>query len=256
MKTLCAFIKKEFVEICRTSKITILGIVFVLFGIMNPAIAKLTPWMMEMMAGSLKESGLSVTKVEVNAMVSWTQFYKNIPIALIVFILIFSGILTVEYQRGTLINMLTKGLQRWKVICAKSFVMILMWTVCYWGCFAITYGYNAYFWDNSIALHLGFATFCYYIFGIWFISIIMLASSLVSSNSLVLAITGGAFVVSYVCGLLRVMQKYVPTELMASNSLLVGQNDCDTYFVALLITAGLIVLNYVISILCFNKKML
>ena len=51
---------------------------------MNPAIAKLTPWLMEQFATSLQESGLVVTEVIVNAMTSWTQFYKNIPMGLIV----------------------------------------------------------------------------------------------------------------------------------------------------------------------------
>ena len=68
---------------------------------MNPAIAKLTPWMMESMADSIAETGLVVTAVEVDAMTSWTQFYKNAPMALIVFLLMFAGILTSEYQSGT-----------------------------------------------------------------------------------------------------------------------------------------------------------
>ena len=42
MRTLI-FIKKELLDAMRSGKILILGIVFVLFGIMNPAIAKLLP---------------------------------------------------------------------------------------------------------------------------------------------------------------------------------------------------------------------
>ena len=79
MKQLIAFSKKECLEVWRTGKFLILLLVFVLFGIMNPAIAKLTPWMMEQFATSLEESGLIVTEVTVTAMTSWTQFYKNVP---------------------------------------------------------------------------------------------------------------------------------------------------------------------------------
>ena len=39
-----AFLKKELFELSRSGKLIIFGFVFVLFGIMNPAIAKLTPW--------------------------------------------------------------------------------------------------------------------------------------------------------------------------------------------------------------------
>ena len=48
MKQLAAFTQKEFLELFRTGRFLILAIIFLLFGIMNPAIAKLTPWMMEL----------------------------------------------------------------------------------------------------------------------------------------------------------------------------------------------------------------
>ena len=107
MSAFTAFIKKEFLGLFRSGKAVILLLISVLFGIMNPAIAKLTPWMMESMADSMAETGLVVTAVEVDAMTSWTQFYKNAPMALIVFLLMFAGILTSEYQSGTLIGMVT-----------------------------------------------------------------------------------------------------------------------------------------------------
>ena len=80
MISLIAFIKKEMMEQLRSGKLMLLGILFVLFGIMNPAIAKITPWLLETMADSLAESGMIVTDVTVSAMDSWVQFFKNIPI--------------------------------------------------------------------------------------------------------------------------------------------------------------------------------
>lgn len=62
----------------------LLVILSVLFGIMNPLVAKLTPWMMENFAGSLEESGMVLTEIKVDVFTSWTQFYKNTPIYLIV----------------------------------------------------------------------------------------------------------------------------------------------------------------------------
>ena len=104
---------------------------FVAIGIMNPAIAKLTPWMFELLADTLKESGMTVTEVPVDALTSWTQFYKNIPMALIVFVLMESSIFTKEYQSGTLVLTLTKGLERYKVVLAKTFVLTVLWSVGY-----------------------------------------------------------------------------------------------------------------------------
>ena len=96
MKKLTAFTNKELLESVRTGKMLILSILFLLFGIMNPAIAKLTPWLMEILSENLTETGFSIISVEVNALTSWTQFYKNIPIAFIIFLLMFSNTLTGE----------------------------------------------------------------------------------------------------------------------------------------------------------------
>ena len=51
----------------------------VIFGIMNPLLAKLTPYLVQTMSTTLAESGISVQKITVDATTSWTQFYKNIP---------------------------------------------------------------------------------------------------------------------------------------------------------------------------------
>ncbi|MDE5873914.1 MAG: ABC transporter permease, partial [Lachnospiraceae bacterium] len=103
MRVYKAFLKKEFMEMARSGKLVALGIIFILFGIMNPAIAKLTPALMKMVSESMEEMGIVFENVAVTDMVSWTQFYKNVPMALIIFLVMFSGIVTAEYQKGTII---------------------------------------------------------------------------------------------------------------------------------------------------------
>ena len=94
MKSLFAFMKKEFTAQLRSGKIIILAGVFLLLGIMNPGVAKLTPWLLEMMADSMAESGMNITITTPSALDSWTQFYKNIPIGIIVFVVLEGGIFT------------------------------------------------------------------------------------------------------------------------------------------------------------------
>ena len=256
MKSLIAFLKKEIMEQIRSGKIMILGILFVMFGIMNPAIAKLTPWIMEIFAESLEGSGIIVTEVTVTALDSWMQFYKNIPMALIVFILLQSSIFTKEYGSGTLILSLTKGLQRFKVVVSKTAVSTLLWTACYWLCFGITYVYNAYFWDNSIAENIGFSAFCWWLFGIWVISLAVLFSTVANANTGVLLGTGSVVLASYLVGLLPKINKYMPTFLTDGNSLIYGIAEPKTYTAAIMITAVSGLICFAVSIPVFNKKQL
>lgn len=254
MKPFIAFLKKEYLEQLRTGKILILGIIFCLFGIMNPAITKLTPWMMELLSEQLAENGMMVVNMEVNALISWTQFFKNMQMLLIIYIIMFSGILTTEYQKNTLINVITKGLKRCKILVSKMVIMTVLWTL---GClisYGITYGYNAYFWDNSIAHNLLFATFCFYLLGVWLISLILLASTFFKSASAVTLSVGAVFLVSYLLGLLPKMKSYLPSYLLGSADLLSGAANTSVYYIAIGVTLVLIAANIMIAIISFNRR--
>ena len=256
MRALTAFIQKEALEIIRSGKGLLLVLIFILFGIMNPAIAKLTPWMMETMADSLKDTGLAVKAVEVNAMTSWTQFYKNAPMAMIIFVLLFGGIFTREYQKNTLVIMVTKGLSRWKIVVSKMSVLIIMWTVCYWMMFGITYGYNLYFWDNNGVRHILFSAFCLYMTGIWLISLLILGSAFLNSGGAVLGIVGGGVFLCYLLSLLPDCSKYLPTYLLNSQILLTGSESCCEFLPAVVMIIILSICFTVVAVVTFNKKAL
>lgn len=256
MKSLMAFIKKEWMQQMRSGTLLFLGILFLLFGIMNPAIAKMTPWIMEMMAESLEGSGLIVQEVEITALDSWMQFYKNYPVLLIAFVLIQSSIFTKEYSVGTLIPALTKGLNRYKVVLAKASVLLVLWTVGYWLYFGITYGYNSYYWDNGIAKNLGFSVVCGWLFGIWIVSLMVFFSVLAKSNITVLGGTGVVAFGCYLLGMLPKVKPYMPSLLMDVTSLIFGKEDTKAYVWAIVIAIVLTILAFVASIQIMNRKKL
>ena len=256
MKSLLAFIKKEWMDLIRSGRLMILLIIFLLFGIMNPAIAKLTPWMMEMMAESMEQSGLMVTEVTVDAMTSWTQFFKNIPMGLIAFVLICSNLFTKEYSAGTLILVLTKGLNRYKVVVAKAVILFMTWSACYFMCFGVTYAYNAYFWDNSVAHNLMEAVLFYWIAGVFIVALVVLFSVVFSNSTGVLLGTGGVIAASYLVAMVPKAANFLPTKLMSTAGLLAGVDDVADYREALIVTIVIIVLALVTSVPILNKKKL
>ena len=254
MRSLLALMKKEITEQIRTGTLMILGMLFVLFGIMNPAVAKLTPWLLETMAESLAQSGMIVTEVTVTAMDSWVQFFKNIPMGLIAFVLLEGGIFTREYQTGTLVLSLTKGLDRYKVVVSKTFVLTVLWTAAYWLCFGITYVYNGYFWDNTVAQNLYFSVVCWWLFGLWTVMLMVLFSVLATANTGVLVGTAGVVGVSSLLGLFPQISEYLPTRLTDGNLLIYGTADVETYTASLMIAAACCLTCFVISLAAFNKK--
>lgn len=254
MRTYVAFVKKELLECSRSGRMLFLLITFVLIGIMNPAVAKLTPWLMEMMSETLAQSGMTITAVEVSAFDSWVQFFKNIPIALIVFVLSFSGIFTREYSSGALILLLTKGVSRYKILLSKLFVLLSLWTVGYFGCFAITYAYNAYFWDNSTVQNVLPAVMLWFAFGIFILSVLLFFSILTSSNTGVLIGVLGAVLLSYALSMIPKVKDLLPTTLLDSNRLISGVSAPDEYLTALAVTVMISLTLIIVSIPLFNKK--
>ena len=256
MKQFSAFLKKEFTEHIRSGRMMIMGIIFVIIGVMNPAVAKLTPWLMDMFAESLAESGMIMTEVTVTAMDSWMQFFKNLPIAIIAFLLLESGVFTREYQSGTLILALTKGLDRYKVVISKSLVMLIMWTVFFWLTFGITYGYNAYYWDNSIASDIFGAMVCSWLFGVFLVAAVTLFSTVLEFNTGALVGAGGVVLLSYIVGFIPAVSKYVPTHLLDGYSILTSKAELSSYAWSCAITSVLSISAFVGSIFAFNKKQL
>ena len=222
MKYFLAFLKKELVACLRGGHLLFLAILFLALGIMNPAIAKLTPWMMELFAESLSEMGIIPGEIHVDALTSWTQFFKNIPIGLITLVLLRSGSLTGEYESGTLILLLTKGLSRRHVLFAKATVTLGLWTLGYWLCFVITHCYNTYFWDCSIAVGLLPSVLLYWLFGIWVLSLSLLFSALARQYVGVLLGTGGTVLAVYLIGLIPKASNWMPTALLQSGTILLG----------------------------------
>lgn len=254
MRQYLAFTKKEWLEQVRTGKLLVMAILFVLFGIMNPAIAKITPWMMEMMSDQLAQTGMTVTAVEVDALASWTQFFKNMPLALIVFLIMSSGAFTAEYQKGTLVNVVTKGMKRWKIYLSKMSVLGVIWTL---GCllsYSITYGYNAYFWDNSIVHHIRFAAFAFWLFGFWLICVLGLASVFCNSSAVVMLVVASAFGASYVLGLFPALKEYSPSYLLDSAALMAGEGQAGAYLGAVPVTIGLVLVGNAVSVVGFDRK--
>ncbi|MDO4323501.1 MAG: ABC transporter permease subunit [Lachnospiraceae bacterium] len=249
-----AFTGKEFLEAVRTGKLALLLLVFLMLGIMNPAVAKLTPWLIESMAESMEETGLSVAATEVNAMSSWVQFYKNAPMALIIFALMFGGILTGEYQRGTLINIVTKGLARWKILAAKALALLAFWTGGYWLMFGLTWGYTVYFWDSVGIFHPVFGAFCVYLLGIWLISLLLLGSGIFRSGAAVLGMAGAGFVLSYLLGLIPAVRDFVPTRLLEASVLLTGAAAPEDFLFAAAAAGLLVIGNLLVAVVCFDQR--
>ncbi|HKM42875.1 MAG TPA: ABC transporter permease subunit, partial [Limnochordia bacterium] len=248
------FLKKELIEYARTYKLLIMLTVFMIFGITNPLIAKLTP---ELLTSFMPE-GMLVTIPEPTALDSWAQFFKNTQqMGMIVLVLVFSGVLSNELSRGTLINLLTKGLPREAVILSKYLAMLLVWTVSVLLSSLLTLVYTLYLFPGDQVHNLVFAVFCMWLFGAFLLAVLLSSATLVSGNYGSLLLTGLAAVVLLILNIIPGAAKFNPISLATRNmELAANAIEASALYTAVGIT-GLAALGLLtLAVLVFRKKRL
>ncbi len=253
MRAYFAFTKKEFTENVRTYKLIIMLATFLIFGIMSPIFAKLMPELLKTLG-----DGISITVPEPTAIDSWAQFFKNVgQMGMFVLVIVFGGIMANEFSRGTLVNVLTRGMKRYTVILSKFTVATLIWTLSYLLCLAVTYGYTAYFWESYDLHHIFLAFFSLWLFGILLITLLILGGTLFKTFSGSLLLCGGAVVIMSLVNISPNLQKYNPITLSGNGIvLLTGQKSTADFVPAVIICTLFVFILMTVSIMVFNKKQL
>ncbi len=252
MNAYIAFVRKEFLEYSRTYKLFTLVAVFLFFGFMSPITAKVMPELLD----SLMPEGMSISLGTPTAFDSWAQFFKNISqMGTIVFAIVLSSFFAGELSRGTLINMLTKGLPRPTVILSKFTAATAIWTLSYVLCFGVTYGYTAYFWSMEGVINLFLSAFGLWLFGVLLIALLIFGGVLTGSIYGSLLVTGGATVLMTILNIVPAVQRFNPITLSSGNmALLTAQRVASDFTPAILVCTMLMVALIAISIGMFNRK--
>ncbi len=252
MSNFFVFTKKEFVECWRTRKMLVLWLAFAVLGVMSPLFAKLTPEILKLAF----DGELPLAFTEPTSADSWLQFYKNLnQIGIYLIVILFSGIVNREVQNGTLIPLVTKGLQRTAVILSKYCLMSVQWTLVLGMAFLITWGYTSYYFPDDQSPQLLAGLVALWIFGWLLLAVTLLMSTVLRSNYGSLIATILVIVCLYVLNLFEQVKFLNPLSLMTVNLALVkGEAQLETYLPALLLSGALTVLLLLAAISSFKRK--
>lgn len=254
MRNYRIFLKKELVEYFKTYKLILLVLIFAIFGITNPLLAKLTPVILEKFA----ESGAKITLPEPTAIDAWMQFFKNATqMGLIILVIIFSGILATEQAKGTLINLLTKGLNRTSVVLAKYTAMLIAWSGSLLLCFALSYGYTKFLFPGKLPKLLVFAVFCLWLFGAFLLAMLLFFAVLSNTHYGSMIGTGIVIMLEMLINMLPKVKIWNPLSLVNRNMELVrNQIAKEALFKSLGLTTALTIILVVMAVMVFKKKKL
>ncbi len=254
MRGFFAFTKKEFREHFRTYRIIILAAVFFVFGMFSPLTAKMLPEIFS----SLDMQGIVINIPEPTYLDAYSQFFKNMTqIGLIVVLLVFSGMITNELTKGTLVIILSKGLPRHTVILSKYLVAVILWTISYAAAAVLNHVYTVYLFNQVSGEGVLFSLFCLWLFGVFMLAVIILASTITQGNYGGLLLSAGILILLMVLNMFPKCQRFNPVSLAANNAGLIANTVSVSDLVPTVwITVGLTALGILLSIFIFQEKQL
>ena len=252
MRIFLSLLKKEAIEGARTKKIISTFILFLFIGLISPLTAKLTPLILQ----SIATGNIDINVAPPSEIDSWTQFFKNISqIGMFGLAIILSTQMANEFQKGTLINLLSKGLPRYQVVLSKIFYNFILWFLAYFCSFILTYFYTKYFFGISFPIrNILMAALLPFIFGLFLISLEILAG-VISGNVIgTLILTTVGIVIQLILSIRDEIVKYMPIALIGKPVNLIKGIGYDDYYVPIITGSILLILCIVISIAIINKK--
>lgn len=252
MRIFLSLLKKETIEGARTKKMISTFILFLFIGLISPLTAKLTPMILQ----SIATGNIDINVAPPSEIDSWTQFFKNISqIGMFGLAIILSTQMANEFQKGTLINLLSKGLPRYQVVLSKIFYNFILWFIAYLCSFILTYFYTKYFFGISFPIrNILMAALLPFIFGLFLISLEILAG-VISGNVIgTLILTSAGIVIQLILSIRDEIVKYMPIALIEKPVNLIKGIGYDDYYVPIITGSILLILCIVISIAVINKK--
>ncbi len=247
-----AFTKKELLEQIRTYKLLIFFAAFLMFGLMSPLLARLMPNILS----SMDMGGIKLELPSPTVLDAYAQFFKNLTqMGILVLLLVFGGSLSGEFVKGTLLQILAKGLSRTAVLLAKYTATVLLWTGGFLLSVIINYIYTVYLFDKGYLPNLSLSLFCLWLFGMFLISLIFLSSTIAPGAFGGLILTVIALAAMLMGTVFNSVAKFNPVTLASVNTeLLNGTIDAKAVYVTIIITVILTICSLLLSIFLFKKK--
>lgn len=234
-------LRKELLEQWRTWRLLVVGIIFAIFGIGSPVLARYTPELIKSLAGD-QYTGLIPTPTIADAI---GQFQKNLgQTGVLAAILLAMGSVAVEKERGTAALLLTKPLSRGAFLGAKLTAIGATLLVSTIVAGVGAYAYTALLFSAPPVA--GYAAMCVLLFLSLMVygSLTFLGSTLTRSSLAAAGIGIGAMVVLITLSALPTVGPWTPGHLASPGMALAVGAPAEDLVPPLITTALLIAAAY------------
>ncbi|MGE5224950.1 MAG: ABC transporter permease [Omnitrophica WOR_2 bacterium] len=247
-----ASFRKEIMEQVRTSRLLILTVVLVAFGLMSPLFAKYTPELLRMLPGG--EDFASMVP-EPTLLDSVAQYVKNVNQFGILLALLFTmGVVAQEKERGTAAMMLVKPISRGAFLLAKFVALGLAFLIS-----IVLAGIGAYYYTMILFSAPDFGAWMALTALIWlqvlvYIALTLLFSTLVRSQAAAAGLGLGAILIFSLLGSLPSLGRYLPGELVSWGMGFFTPARLSAAWPAFWVSLGIILVSLAAAWLVFERQ--
>lgn len=245
------FLKKELREYFKTSKFLILMLLFLFFAIMSPLLAR---YMNELLG--LISTDIDIVLPAPTVTDAWAQYYKNMTsLCLIVFLIVMTGSVAQEKNKGSIMLVLTKKVSRFDFICGKFLAGALIFTACYLASLLVSGVYTYILFDTFSYSGLTVSLVLLWLLGLFYIGLAILASVLSKTPTIAALMGFAGFAVLNLLNIVTPVQKFNPAGAASLvNGILAGTATQGADWICLISTSVGIAAVFFASYVVFKKQ--
>lgn len=245
------FLKKEIKEMIKTPKLIIIGVVFLFFAVIGPLSAKYFNQILFTLAGNV-----DMTFPEPTFRNAWEQFFNNYTsLCLIVFLIIITGTVVSEKNKGSVYLVLTKKVSRYNFIISKMLAGIILFTVALVVSALISSMYTAVLFGEVYYKGLILAIFLVWLSGVFFTCLAVLFSILSKSSTTAALLGFAGYTVFSLFNLVIGLIKFNPIgSAKLTGNTLAGEFFSTDIIINIISTIVFITLTVFLSLFFFRKQ--
>ena len=249
MKGFTTILRKEYAEFFRTWRVWVVGGAFVLFGLIDPVVAKFT--------NQILSSALGDTPIELpdpTHLDAWAQWSRDLSqLLLIVVLVVAAGTVAGEVSSGTLIMPLTKPLSRAGFLLAKFTALGSLVGVSAAIGTALTSVVTAAFFADVQFAPVWRAVGVWFVLALTFIALTIAASCLVPSTIAAFGIAFGTLTLTMILAIWQPAKQYSFIGLTEAVSMLAANQDVELVWPVATALGGIVVF-LALAIVIFRRK--
>jgi ABC-2 type transport system permease protein len=230
-------LRKELQEAWRTRRMVVVAIVFTIFGIASPYLARYLPELIKGLAGG----GVEIVIPPPTVGDAVDQFLKNLGQAgILTAVLLAMGSVAAEKERGTAALVLSKPASRGAYLLAKMIAMAATLGIALALASAAGYAYTAFLFETLPAFGWATMTALLLLELVVYVALTFLGSVLTRSSIAAAAIGVGGLVVVALISVLPTIGAYTPGGLSARGKALALGTDAGGVIGPVLVNLGLV----------------